>query len=132
VVEALDLVGSRRVGVIVFHLVPGSQRRGSYREDRPRTTSRHRAETSRVQLLVDELNGRCDAVWALGDSNFHGFALRGMTSAWEGHGGHQGTLGSYRRIDDVFATIPPSRLQMTSTESDHQMVMVEYGGTAID
>jgi hypothetical protein len=127
VVDALDLVGFRLVGVIVFHLAPGSQRRGSYREDRPRTTARHRLETSRVQSLVDELDRRCDVVWALGDSNFHDFALRGLTSAWEGRGGHGGTLGSYRRIDDVFSTIPPGRLQMSSTESDHQLVMVDYG-----
>jgi hypothetical protein len=64
--------------------------------------------------------------WAMGDSNFHGFTLPGLTSAWSGVGGRDGTLGSHRRIDDVFSNRVASRRLLYSTDSDHQCLAVEY------
>ena len=85
------------------------------------------AQAAQAARVVDTLSSRCGAVWALGDSNFHGLRLPGLTSAWDDVPGTVGTLGSYRRIDDVFGPGPPHRVEMFVTESDHRMVLAEYG-----
>lgn len=126
VVEAMDGATNQRVGVVSFHLVPGTQRSGGYREDRPRNAQRHQQEVRRLRAVTTGLVERCDTVWAAGDSNFHGLALAPLTSAWSGRPGAEGTLGSYRRIDDVFSTEPAIDLRLLRSHSDHAFVQVDY------
>ena len=64
------------MSVVGFHLTPGVQALGEYREDRPRPVARHREEVRRLQALVDGLLARGRAVHALGDSNFDGLRFR--------------------------------------------------------
>ncbi|MFT4262010.1 MAG: endonuclease/exonuclease/phosphatase family protein [Nocardioides sp.] len=126
VVEAYDREAARTVGVASFHLVPGSQARGAYRADRPRVSARHHSEHERLQAVVDDLLKRCPAVWVMGDSNFHGLELGGVHSAWPSYGGSEGTLGSHRRIDDVFSTERTSRVGLLTSDSDHKFVCADY------
>jgi hypothetical protein len=99
---------------------------GEYREDRPLLVARHRREVRRLQGLVESLLARGHAVHALGDSNFDGLRLAGLTSAWEGRGDEPGTLGPRRQVDDVLSA-PGRAVSVTrrSSDSDHQAVIVE-------
>ena len=121
-----DRRGDRPVTVVCFHLTPGVQALGEYREDRPRPVARHREEVRRLQELVDALLTRGHAVHALGDSNFDGLRLRGLTSAWEGRDGEPGTLGPHRKVDDVHSA-PGRAVSVTrlTSDSDHQAVVVK-------
>lgn len=118
-----DRVGSRTVSVVNFHLVPGVQSRGDYRGDRPLLVSRHTAEVQRLQTLVAEQLAAGHVTSALGDSNFHGLRLPGLTSAWQGREDGPGTLGSARKIDDVFRPGPAIAVSLDSTASDHKAVI---------
>ncbi len=112
--------------VIDYHLVPGSQARGVYRDDRPLLAARHQNEARRLGSLVTQRIVAGDDVVALGDSNFDGFELPGLISAWEGRRDDPvGTLGSTRKIDDVFGAGPPSAVTLVRTASDHAAVIVE-------
>ena len=124
-VTVADRLSGHRVTVVGYHLVPGAQRRGSYREDRPRLAARHRAETVRLAEVVGSYTARGHTVLAMGDSNFDGFELPGLTSAWaELRDDHRGTLGSSRKIDDVFGPAWPQRVELVRTASDHAAVVV--------
>ena len=110
--------------VLNYHLVPGAQARGTYRADRPLLTRRHRSETRRLGALVTQRLAADDAVIAMGDSNFDGFALPGLVSAWSGRRDDPvGTLGSSRKIDDVFGAVPASAVCLVRTASDHAAVL---------
>ena len=61
--------------------------------------------------------------FALGDSNFHGLRLPPLTSAWHGRKDGPGTLGSQRKIDDVFGPGPATAVTLVSTASDHKAVL---------
>ena len=112
------------VSLVVYHLVPGTQRRGRYREDRPLLVSRHRSEVARLERIVQAELARSDVVYAVGDSNFDGLRLVGLTSAWEGREGEpRGTLTSHRKIDDVFGPGPASSVDLVGTPSDHRAVV---------
>jgi hypothetical protein len=126
VVEAEDHLTAQRLGIVSYHLIPGTQGNDVYRADRPRNARRHQQEVRRLQRVVSRLLRRCDAVCALGDSNFHGLALPPLHSAWEGHPGTTGTLTSHRRIDDVFFTEPSRDVQLLRSHSDHAFVQVDY------
>ena len=121
-----DRQGDRAVTLVAYHLTPGVQALGRYREDRPRLVARHRQEVRRLQDLVDGLLARGHVVHALGDSNFDGLRLRGLTSAWEGRADEPGTLGPRRKVDDVLSA-PGRAVSVTrlASESDHQAVIVE-------
>lgn len=124
-VRLRDQVTGWVLSVIDYHLVPGSQAGGSYRADRPLLAARHRSEASRLGLLVTARLAAGDLVIALGDSNFDGFGLSGLTSAWEGRRDDPvGTLGSTRKIDDVLAAGPASAVTLVRTASDHAAVLV--------
>ena len=104
-----DRLLDRRVSVVSYHLVPGVQARGEYRTDRPLLVARHAREASRLRAVVSRLLAAGPVTFAVGDSNFHGLRLPGLTSAWEGREAGPGTLGSERKIDDVFGPGPGHR-----------------------
>ena len=126
-----DRQDDRPVSVVCYHLTPGVQALGEYRDDRPLLVARHCREVRRLQDLVDGLLARGHAVHALGDSNFDGLRLAGLTSAWEGRGDEPGTLGPRRKVDDVLSA-PGRAVSLTrrSSASDHQAVIVEIDPTA--
>ncbi|MCW2818775.1 MAG: hypothetical protein JWR42_1562 [Marmoricola sp.] len=118
-----DRVTTRTVALVSQHLVSGVQQGGRYRDDRPVLVGRHRAETRRLQLLVDRLGARGHTTYVVGDSNLHGFGLRGLTSAWEGREDHPGTLGPRRRVDDVLGPGRATDVRLVATGSDHRAVL---------
>jgi hypothetical protein len=66
------------------------------------------------------------ATYACGDSNFHGFRMPGLVSAWEGRADAGGTYGPDRRIDDVFAPTASVDVVTVATPSDHLAVVATY------
>ena len=119
-----DLRVGRTVSVICFHLTPGVQARGRYREDRPALVARHRQEVRRLQQVVDEQLACGRMVFALGDSNFDGLRLVGLESAWQGREDEPGTLGPRRKVDDVHGRGPAESVVTLRTPSDHLAVVV--------
>jgi hypothetical protein len=120
-----DLHRDRTVALINYHLVPGVQARGRYRDDRPLLVARHRAEVASLTRIVAEQLDLGHEVHALGDSNFDGLRLPGLTSAWEGRAGGPGTFGSAgRKIDDVHGPGPASSVELLDNPSDHRAVLV--------
>jgi len=111
------------VCLVNYHLVPSVQARGRYQSDRPRLVSRHQGEVSGLQRIVDEQLGLGRVVYAVGDSNFDGLRLRGLTSAWEGRETDPGTLGAKRKIDDVHGPGPASSVTLLTNASDHKAVI---------
>ena len=124
VAHFLDRAGERTVSVINFHLTPGVQSRGEYRSDRPRLVARHRHEVRNLRRVVAEQLALGHTVYAMGDSNFDGLRLPGLTSAWEGRGSDPGTLGPRRKIDDVFGPGPADSVRLLTSASDHKAVVV--------
>jgi endonuclease/exonuclease/phosphatase family metal-dependent hydrolase len=118
-----DLFQGRTVSLICYHLAPGVQVRGRYREDRPLLVARHQLEVNRLQSLVDERLVLGHAVYAVGDSNFDGLRLSGITSAWEGRDDAAGTLGPRRKVDDVHGPGSPIWVRLVPNESDHKAVV---------
>lgn len=126
VATARDRVTGRPVSLISFHLVPGVQRRGGDHPQRPRLVARHRRETEALQRVVAERLALGHQVYAVGDSNVHGFALGGLVSAWEGRPTSSGgTLGN-RRIDDVHGPGPVDEVLLLTTGSDHRALVATY------
>jgi hypothetical protein len=122
-----DRRGGPPVSLVDFHLSPGVQSDGRYRADRPALVARHRAEVRRLQRLVDALLARGHVVYAVGDSNFDGFRLGGLTSGWEGRDDYPGTLGPRRKVDDVFSSLgPAASVTLLASDSDHRAVAVEH------
>lgn len=112
------------LSLVVYHLVPATQSRGSYRDDRPLLVSRHRSEVAKLEAIVGVELARSDLVYAVGDSNFDGLQLTGLTSAWEGREREpRGTLGSTRKIDDVFGPGRAVSVDLVANPSDHQAVV---------
>jgi hypothetical protein len=118
-----DRYVDRTVALVSYHLVPGVQRTGDYREDRPRLVARHQHERRRLQRLVDVLRAAGHVVHAVGDGNFDGLRIDGLTSCWEGRPGGPGTLGR-RRVDDVHGPGPAASVELLSTLSDHRALVV--------
>ena len=77
----------------------------------------------RLRCLVGSELAAGHVTFAVGDSNFHGLALPDLTSAWEGRDDAPGTLGSTRRVDDVFGPGPAATVALLATASDHQAVL---------
>jgi hypothetical protein len=59
----------------------------------------------------------------VGDSNFDGLRLSGLTSAWAGSRDAPGTLGQHRKVDDVLGPGPAASVTMLSNASDHRAVL---------
>jgi hypothetical protein len=118
-----DKTLDRTVSLVSYHLVPGVQALGRYRDDRPRAASRHQGEVAVLQRIVDEQLGLGRVVYAVGDANFDGLRLNGLTSAWEGREADPGTLGPRRKIDDVHGPGPASSVTVLTNRSDHKAVI---------
>ncbi len=120
----LDRELDRTVALVDYHLVSGVQAKGRYREDRPVLVGRHRHEVQRLETLVIRLRAAGHVVHAVGDSNFDGLRLPGLTSAWEGREHAPGTLGPIRKVDDVHGPGPAELVTTLATPSDHRAVVV--------
>jgi hypothetical protein len=119
-----DRLLDRTVALISYHLAPGVEKGGSYRPDRPLLRARHESEVRRLERLVAELRRAGHVVYAVGDSNFGGLRLSGLTSAWEGREHRPGTIGTgARKLDDVQGPGPASRVTLLTTPSDHKAVV---------
>ena len=122
-----DLLSGGTVALVDYHLASQVQGGGRYREeDRPRLVARHRRESSEVVRLVAETLADGHATYACGDSNFHGFRIPGLVSAWEGRAHAGGTLGTSRQVDDVHAVAAPLEVLTVRTPSDHAAVVATY------
>lgn len=119
-----DLATDATVMTVSFHLA--SQVQGPddlHRADRPLLVARHRREAAALARL---LAGRRDPAYACGDSNFHGFRLPGLVSAWADRPDAGGTLGPRRQVDDVHGPAAPVSLVTVATPSDHLAVVATY------
>jgi hypothetical protein len=117
-----SVVSTGDLTFVVYHLA--SQVQGdddAYRPDRPRLVARHQQEVAALRRLVERSS---PPVYACGDSNFHGFRVQGLISAWEGRTG--GTRGSRRQIDDIHAPAAPVEVTRVTTPSDHLAVVATY------
>lgn len=114
------------VALVDYHLVSGVQSRGAYRADRPRLAARHRGEVRRLRAVVAELLEAGHVVHAVGDSNWDGLRIPGLTSAWEGREDAPGSLGR-RHIDDVHGPGPAESVTAVRTPSDHRALVVRRG-----
>lgn len=121
---ARDKELGRTVSLINFHLTAGVQSAGNYREDRPMLVARHRLEVRNLDRLIAEQLALGHVVHAIGDSNFDGLSLGGLTSAWQGRGDLPGTLGPHRKVDDVHGPGPATDVTLVETPSDHKAVLV--------
>jgi hypothetical protein len=115
------------VALIGYHLVSQVQGADRYRDDdRPRLVGRHRRETAGLLRLVADTVAAGHTTYAAGDSNFHGFRIPGLVSAWDELPDAGGTLGPTRQIDDVHAPAGPVDVQTVATPSDHLAVVATY------
>ena len=119
-----DRVVDRTVALLSFHLTSGVQAGGRYRSERPLLTARHRVEVRRLAGIVAEHERAGHVVYAVGDSNFDGLRLPGLTSAWDGREYEPGTLGEGRRkVDDIHGPGRAHEVRRLVTPSDHQAVL---------
>ncbi len=119
-----SVVSCRELSFVVYHLA--SQVQGdddAYRPDRPRLAARHRREAAALTSLVGALPG---PVYACGDSNFHGFRMPGLVSAWDSAERTSGTRGPRRQIDDIHGPVAPVDVVTVPTPSDHLAVVATY------
>ncbi|MCW2780887.1 MAG: hypothetical protein JWR35_1336 [Marmoricola sp.] len=119
-----DRQAAQTVSLLNYHLTPGVQVDGKYREDRPLLVARHQREVRNVERLVREQQARGHVVYAVGDSNFDGLRLAGLTSGWSGREDEPGTLGARRKVDDVHASGPAASVTLLSNGSDHKAVIM--------
>ena len=118
-----DRENDRTVAMMSYHLAPGVESGAEYRADRPPTGRRHESEVRRLERLIAEHQQAGHVVYAVGDSNFDGLRLAGLTSAWEGREDHPGTIGkATRKVDDVHGPGPASAVTLLTTPSDHRAV----------
>jgi hypothetical protein len=119
-----DRVTDAKVLTVSFHLTSQVQGPGDvHRADRPLLVARHRREAAALARL---LAGRRDPAYACGDSNFHGFRLPGLVSAWADRPEAGGTLGPRRQVDDVHGPAAPTDVVTVATPSDHLAVVATY------
>jgi hypothetical protein len=123
-----DLVDGSTLAFVDYHLMPAVQARGRYRPDRPLLVGAHRQEARALDRIVAEHQALGHLVYAVGDSNFDGFRLAGLTSAWEGRGDGQGTFGR-RRIDDVHGPARAESVSLLTNASDHKALLARFAGS---
>lgn len=122
-VIADDQLTGDRVAFVNYHLTAEVQRGDGYRHDRPLRVARHRREVRRLEALIARLEAAGLTVYALGDSNFHGLRLAGVTSAWAGRAPRGTHKGGKRAIDDVHGPGPADDVELVATDSDHDAVV---------
>jgi hypothetical protein len=114
----------RTVAMMSYHLTPGVEIDAAYDASRPRLEARHRSDVSRLETLIAQHQQAGHVVYAVGDSNFDGLRLAGLTSAWDGREHRPGTIGSgARKLDDVHGPGRASRVTLLTTPSDHKAVV---------
>ena len=119
-----SLVTCRDVSLVVYHLASQVQADDdAYRADRPRLVARHEREAAALRALVAGLDG---PTYACGDSNFHGFRIPGLVSAWDAPDRTSGTHGARRQIDDIHGPAAPIDVLTVPTPSDHLAVVATY------
>jgi hypothetical protein len=121
-----DRVGGRTVTLVDYHLAPGVQAGGRYRPERPLLVARHRAEVRAVERIVWEHRAGGEVVVAVGDANFDGLRIAGLTSSWEGREQEPGTLGPHRKVDDVHGPGRPDAVVTVASASDHRAVVATW------
>jgi hypothetical protein len=119
-----DLRADRTVSLVDYHLVSGVQSGGDYRTDRPLLVARHHHEREALQAVVADQLALGHVVYATGDSNYDGFRIEGLTSAWPGREDLPGTLGPRRKVDDVHGPVAADSVTLVVTGSDHRAVVV--------
>lgn len=116
------------VTVINYHLTAEVQHGGAYRSDRahrPRVR-RHKREVHKLARVARRQARKGRKVILLGDTNFDGLRIKGLTSCWVAAGlAKGGTLGN-RRVDIIFATSAPKQIRLVKTPSDHRAVIADY------
>jgi hypothetical protein len=118
-----NVVSCDELDFAVYHLASQVQADDDrYRPDRPRLVARHQREAAALRALVAAAPG---PTYACGDSNYHGFRLPGLVSAWEGRTG-SGTRGERRQIDDIHGPVAPVDVVTVSTPSDHLAVVATF------
>ena len=119
-----DRLRDRTVAMMSYHLTPGVEEDAAYIPARPRLEARHRSDVQRLEKLIVEHERAGHVVYAVGDSNFDGLRLTGLTSAWEGREQSPGTIGNRtRKLDDVHGPGPATRVTLLTTASDHKAVV---------
>jgi hypothetical protein len=120
-----DLEQGGTVTLVNYHLMPAVQRRGRYHPARPLLVGAHRQEVRALNRIVREHLRLGHVVYAVGDSNFHGLRLDGLTSAWEGREDRPGTFGR-RKIDDVHGPGPAECVALLTNASDHKALLARF------
>ena len=116
------------VAVVNYHLTAEVQYGGAYRTDKAHRSRvrRHKREVRRLSRLVRRQQRKGRRVFLLGDGNFDGLQIKGLTSCWTGPDlPAGGTLGN-RRVDIIFAATPPRHVRTVQTASDHDAVIADY------
>lgn len=115
----------REAAVLNVHLTAEVQYGADYRRDpahRARVR-RHRREVRSIANIARRQRRKGRDVYVVGDFNYAGLVIPGLTSCWLGRDG--GTLGN-RAVDIVFATSPAVRVRTIATASDHDAVAATY------
>lgn len=86
---------------------------------------RHKREVRSIANIARRQRRKGRTVIVLGDVNYHGLAIPGLVSCWEGR--HGGTLGN-RAVDVVYTSRHADSLTTIPTASDHKAVVVGYLG----
>lgn len=118
-----DRTTGARLAVISFHLTAHVQAGDRYRRDQSARVRRHRREVARLERFVARQQRKGRDVYAMGDTNYHGLRLRGLTSAWSGHA-RPGTHGR-RTIDEVYGPGRTDNVRTLPTASDHHAVIAD-------
>lgn len=133
VVETIDHATGRPTAFIDYHLNAGVQTgNGKYRKgkaDRARVRG-HQAQVAALDKLTLDYKGRGFDVYDLGDSNFDGLRIAGVTSAWAGRPhDRRGTHGKgHRKIDDVHGPGPAVNVDVVrypNPKIDHAAVVAD-------
>jgi len=115
----------RETVVINVHLTaevqygPGYRRTSAHRA----RVRRHKREVRSLRNIARRQRRKGREVYVVGDFNFDGLRIPGLTSCWLGRNG--GTLGN-RAVDIVFAAYPAARVRTIRTPSDHDAVVATY------
>lgn len=116
----------REACVLNVHLTAEVQDRyGNYHRDlarRPRVR-RHKREVRSIANIARRQRKKGRDVYVVGDFNFDGLVIPGLTSCWRGRDG--GTLGN-RAVDQIHTTSPAAQVRTISTPSDHDAVIANY------
>lgn len=112
--------------VVNFHLTAEVQYGGKYRTDRAHAARvrRHKREVRSLERIIARNRKAGRRIVLLGDTNYDGLRIKGVTSCWHGHHS-SGTLGG-RTVDHIYARPFSDRVTTIATGSDHRGVVALY------